>query len=77
MCLILPVSAERKEDTPLGKQMEATGHALKGFRKETDPATTPISPPSGPATGSCNGLHPGNNFLGSMFVLTICYLWVL
>ena len=57
MCLILPVSAERKEDTPLGKQMEATGHALKGFRKETDPATTPISPPSGPATGSCNGLH--------------------
>ena len=26
------------------------------------PATTPISPPSGPATGSVNGLHPKRRF---------------
>ena len=25
--------------------------------------TTPISPPSGPATGYSNGLHPNSNFL--------------
>jgi len=37
-CLVLPAHAEKKEETPLGKQMEAMGHALKGFRKETDPA---------------------------------------
>lgn len=37
-CLALPVHAEKREETPLGKQMEEMNHALKGFRKETDPA---------------------------------------
>ena len=29
------------------------------------PLTTPFSPPSGPATGSFNGLHRESNFLAS------------
>lgn len=37
-CLALPVHAEKKEETPLGKQMEEMNHALKAFRKEADPA---------------------------------------
>jgi hypothetical protein len=32
------------------------------FQSPRSPAT-PISPPSGPATGSSNGLHPESNFL--------------
>ncbi|MEO8615344.1 MAG: cytochrome b562 [Luteolibacter sp.] len=30
-------SAEEKDKTPLGKQMESMSDAYKGFRKETDP----------------------------------------
>lgn len=34
--MVLPLSAET--DTPLGKQMDAMNSAIKGLRKETDPA---------------------------------------
>jgi soluble cytochrome b562 len=37
-CLVLPVFAQDKEDTPLGKQMDAFNSAYKAFRKETDMA---------------------------------------
>lgn len=37
-CLVLPVSAAEKKETPLGKQMETFNDAFKAFRKETDPA---------------------------------------
>lgn len=37
-CLVLPVFAQDKEDTPLGKQMDAFNTAYKAFRKETDSA---------------------------------------
>jgi soluble cytochrome b562 len=36
--LVLPLSADEKTETPLGKQMESFNDAFKAFRKETDPA---------------------------------------
>lgn len=38
--LLVPARAqdkEKKDETPLGKQMEAMDDAFKGFRRETDP----------------------------------------
>lgn len=37
--MLMPVRAaeEDKEETPLGRQMEATNDAFKAFRRETDP----------------------------------------
>lgn len=35
---LIPVKAEEKEHTELGKQMESVSDAFKAFRKETDPA---------------------------------------
>jgi len=37
IALSLPLQAEEKEATPLGKQMDAMNDAFKIFRKETDP----------------------------------------
>ncbi|MBC8127542.1 MAG: hypothetical protein H8M99_10425 [Gloeobacteraceae cyanobacterium ES-bin-144] len=36
--MTLPVLAEKYEETPLGKQMEAMNDAYKSFRSEKDPA---------------------------------------
>ena len=35
--MLVPARAQDKEETPLGKQMEAMDDAFKGFRRETDP----------------------------------------
>ena len=35
--MLMPAGAAEKEETPLGKQMQAMNDAFKGFRKETDP----------------------------------------
>jgi hypothetical protein len=35
--MLVSVRAAEKEETPLGKQMEALDTAFKGFRRETDP----------------------------------------
>ncbi len=35
--MLVPARAAENEETPLGKQMEATNDAYKAFRRETDP----------------------------------------
>ena len=50
-------AAHKLTRVPLGHQCARLhGHSYK----------TPISPPSGPATGSSNGLHPKSKFLALM-----------
>jgi soluble cytochrome b562 len=35
--MLMPARAAESDETPLGKQMEATNDAFKAFRRETDP----------------------------------------